>query len=84
MDFYTQIAIHFLFSCQFQGHTIYFATTSTLDFFFYFHDRVSVYTPSCPETHFEQQPGLELKNLPASASKVLGLKASATTTWLVL
>lgn len=52
MDFYTQIAIHFLFSCQFQGHTIYFATTSTLDFFFYFHDRVSVYTPSCPETHF--------------------------------
>ena len=53
-------------------------------FFFYFHDRVSVYTPSCPETHFAQQPGLELKNLPASASKVLGLKSSATTTWLVL
>ena len=48
------------------------------------YSRVSVYTPSCPETHFEQQPGLELKNLPASASKVLGLKSSATTTWLVL
>ena len=80
--------------------TIFFATTSTLDLFFYFYlffilfyyyyfffdfrDRVSVYTPSCPETHFAQQPGLELKNLPASASKVLGLKASATTTWLVL
>ena len=41
-------------------------------------DRVSLYSPGCPGTHFVDQAGLELRNLPASASRVLGLKACAT------
>jgi hypothetical protein len=50
-------------------------------FFFFglvFQDRVSLYSPGCPRTHFVDQAGLELRNPPASASQVLGLKASAT------
>jgi hypothetical protein len=33
----------------------------------------------CPGTHFVDQAGLELRNPPASASQVQGLKACATT-----
>jgi hypothetical protein len=40
-------------------------------------DRVSLYSPSCPGTHSVDQAGLELRNLPASASRVLGLKVCA-------
>jgi hypothetical protein len=47
--------------------------------FLFFRDRVSLYSPGCPGTHFVDQAGLELRNLPASASQVLGLKACATT-----
>jgi hypothetical protein len=50
--------------------------------FLFFRDRVSLYSPGCPGTHFVDQAGLELRNLPASASQVLELKASATTAWL--
>jgi hypothetical protein len=50
--------------------------------FFVFHDRVSLYSPGCAGTHFVDQAGLELRNLPASASPVLGLKACTTTAWL--
>jgi hypothetical protein len=60
---------------------------SFLPFFFFlvcfFRDRVSLYSPGCPETHFVDQAGLELRNLPASASQVLGLKVCATTTRLL-
>jgi hypothetical protein len=42
-----------------------------------FQDRVSLCSPGCPETHFVDHAGLELRNLPASASWVLGLKACA-------
>jgi hypothetical protein len=42
-------------------------------------DRVSLYNPGCPGTHFVDQAGLELRNPPASASQVLGLKACTTT-----
>jgi hypothetical protein len=38
-------------------------------------DRVSLYSPGCPGTHSVDQAGLELRNPPASASQVLGLKA---------
>jgi hypothetical protein len=38
-----------------------------------------LYSPGCPGTHFVDQVGLELRNPPASASQVLGLKACATT-----
>jgi hypothetical protein len=37
---------------------------------------------SCPGTHSVDQAGLELRNPPASASHVLGLKTCATTAWL--
>ena len=46
--------------------------------FLVFCDRASLYSPSCPGTHFVDQVGLELRNSPASASRVLGLKACAT------
>jgi hypothetical protein len=42
---------------------------------FVFQDRVSLYSPGCPV----DQAGLEHRNLLASASGVLGLKACATT-----
>ena len=44
--------------------------------FFLFRDRVSLYSPDCPGTHYVD---LELRNPPASASQVLGLKACVTT-----
>jgi hypothetical protein len=37
-------------------------------FFLVFRDRVSLYSPGYPGTHFVDQAGLELRNLPASAS----------------
>jgi hypothetical protein len=43
--------------------------------FLLFRDRVSLYNSGCPGTHLVDQAGLELRNLPASASRVLGLKA---------
>jgi hypothetical protein len=46
---------------------------------FVFQDRVSLDSPDCPGTHFIGQAGLELRNPPASASQVLGLKACTTT-----
>ena len=46
-------------------------------------DRVSLYSLGCPGTHFVDQAGLELRNLPSSASRVLGLKACATTSGLL-
>jgi hypothetical protein len=48
-------------------------------YFFVFRDKVSLYSPGCPGTHLVDQAGLELRNLPASASQMLGLKACATT-----
>jgi hypothetical protein len=52
-----------------------------------FQDRVSLYSLGCPGTHSVEsvdQAGLELRNPPASASQVLGLKAYATTARLLL
>jgi hypothetical protein len=48
-------------------------------FFLVFRDRVALCSPGCPGTHSVDQAGLELRNSPASASQVLGLKACATT-----
>jgi hypothetical protein len=44
----------------------------------FFRDRVSLYSPGYPGTHFVDQAGLKLRNPPASASGVLGLKACTT------
>jgi hypothetical protein len=43
-------------------------------FVFVFGDRVLLCSLGCPGTHSVDQAGLELRNLPASASRVLGLK----------
>jgi hypothetical protein len=54
-------------------------------FCFVFRDRVSLCNPGYSGysgTHSEGQAGLELRNPPASASQVLGLKACATTALL--
>ena len=55
-----------------------------LNFFFIwfglvFQDRVSLCCPGCPGPHSVDQADLKLRNLPASASRVLGLKVCATT-----
>jgi hypothetical protein len=52
-------------------------------FVFVFRNRVSLCSPGCPGTHSVDQAGLKLRNLPASASQVLGLKAFAITAQLV-
>ena len=41
----------------------------------------SLCNPGCPGTHSVDQAGLELRNPPASASQVLGLKVCATCDW---
>ena len=46
---------------------------------FFFRDRVSLCSSGCPGTYFVDQASLKLRNLPASASRVLGLKACAST-----
>jgi hypothetical protein len=40
-------------------------------------------SPGCPGTHSVDQAGFEIRNLPASASQVLGLKACTTTARLI-
>jgi hypothetical protein len=47
--------------------------------YFGFSRQGSLCNPGCPGTHAVYQAGLELRNPPASASQVLGLKACATT-----
>ena len=42
-------------------------------------DQVSLYTPGCPGTQSVDQASLQLRNLPASDSQVLRLKACTTT-----
>jgi len=44
-------------------------------FCFVFRDRVSLCSPGCLGTHSVDQAGLDLRDLPASASLMLGLKA---------
>jgi hypothetical protein len=51
-------------------------------FCFVFPDRVSLCSFGCPGTHFVNQAGLELRDLPASVTWVLELKACATTAQL--
>jgi hypothetical protein len=52
---------------------IFLSFTLLFFFFFFFQDRVSLYSPGYLGTHTVDQAGLELRNLSASASQVLGL-----------
>jgi hypothetical protein len=55
-----------------------------LFFFFLVFSRQGFFNnPGCPGTHLVDQAGLELRNPPASASQVLGLKVCATTAQLL-
>ena len=45
---------------------------------FFFGDR-DFYSPGCTRTHFVDLAGLKLKNQPASAYRVMGLKVCVTT-----
>jgi hypothetical protein len=49
-----------------------------LIYLFWFFETGFLCSPGCPGTHSVDQAGLELRNPPASASQVLGLKACAT------
>ena len=48
-------------------------------FIWFLRDTVSLCSPGCPGIHFVDQAGFELRNPPASASQVLGLKVCTTT-----
>jgi hypothetical protein len=48
--------------------------------FWFFKNRAGC-SPDCPGSCAVDQAGLELRDLPASASQVLGLKVYAATTW---
>jgi hypothetical protein len=76
--------IYFLFHCFlfFVWFGLVFCFVFAFVFVFVSRDRVSLYSPGCPGTHFVDQAGLELRNLPASASQVLGLKTTTNTHWL--
>jgi hypothetical protein len=52
----------------------YFILFYFILFILVFRDRVPLDSPDYPGTHFVDQAGLKLRNLPASASQVLGLK----------
>jgi hypothetical protein len=45
---------------------------------FGFWDKVSLYSSGCPKTHSVDKAGLELRHLPASVLRVLGLEACTT------
>ena len=51
------------------GYFLYLHFFFSFSFGFVFRDRVSLYSPGCPGTHFVDHAGLELRNPPASASK---------------
>jgi hypothetical protein len=55
----------------------YFGLNSNLVFVCVFQDRVSLYSPGCPETHTVDHAGLKLRD-PASAFQMLGLMCATT------
>jgi hypothetical protein len=66
--------------CTYQTRVHYSLSTYSQNLYFFvvfvlvfvFRDRVSLCSPGCPETHSVDQAGLELRNPPACASRVLG------------
>jgi hypothetical protein len=67
------------YTCMQNTHTHIYLFVYLFIYLLVFRDRISLYIPGCPETHFVDQAGLELRNPPASAFQVLGLKACTTT-----
>jgi hypothetical protein len=65
-------------SFQFRDDVSWIVVLSLIVLIVFFQDRVSLYSFCCPGTHFVDQAGFELRNLLASASRVLGLKVCAT------
>ena len=53
-------------------------------FFFFFFLRRFLCSPGCPGAHSVDQAGLDLRDPPASAFQVLGLKVFASTAWLII
>jgi hypothetical protein len=79
----TSASLFFLYHSFWSGsltlfYFILFYFISLLLFWGEVQDRVSLYSAGCPEPHSVDQAGLELRNPPASASQVLGLKTSLT------
>jgi hypothetical protein len=86
------ISVYSFILCQLNFVTFKLLITSISMHLHYFHfifliwffwDRVSLCSFGCPGTHSVDQAGLKLRNPPASASRVLGLKACATTSGLL-
>jgi hypothetical protein len=90
---FSQILLHFIHGSRelkqpvshkhnhFSEHSCFSSFWLFVCLFVCFQDRVSLYSPGCPGTHFVDQAGLELRNPPASASQMLGLKVCSTTAW---
>jgi hypothetical protein len=74
--FLSEVILYSHSGCSSRDMALYGWEKSTLNLI---RDRVSLCSPGCPGTHSVDQAGLELRNSPASASQVLGLKACATT-----
>jgi hypothetical protein len=68
-----------LFSAGLRQKRHFFTPHPSLFVCFLFFETGFLCSPDCPGTHFVDQAGLELRNLPASASRMLGLKACTTT-----
>jgi hypothetical protein len=74
--FRSHFSVH-LYSAH--GACMGFCPLNYLLFLFKFFKTGFLCSPGCPGIHSVDQAGLELRDLPASASQVLGLKAWATT-----
>ena len=77
---HSQPSVHVIYLFLFFG--VFVVVFLVLFVCLFFRDRVSLCSPGCPGTHSVDQADLELRNPPASASQVLGLKVCTTTTWL--
>ena len=74
-----QLGIYVMFHCFVLFCFVLFCFVLFCFVLFVFWDRVSLCSSGCPGTHSEDQAGLKLRNPPASAPQVLGLKVCATT-----
>jgi hypothetical protein len=69
----------FISEQNYHKHTHTHTHTHIYPFFCFFQDRVYLCSPGCSRTHSVDQACLRLRDMPPSASQVLGLKACANT-----